>query len=146
MDKFSISEPLLATTRPLASLKLCEARLHLDARWPWVVLIPRKVGARELEHLSPADRAVLMDEIVAAGAAVKGMGAAAGRPVEKINVGALGNVAPQLHVHVVGRRSDDPAWPGPVWGFGQATPYDEAALETAAGAAAVALGPLKAAS
>jgi diadenosine tetraphosphate (Ap4A) HIT family hydrolase len=58
-----------------------------------------------------------------------------GRPVEKLNLGALGNIEPQLHVHVVGRRFDDPAWPGPVWGAGEAQPYDEAALARATSAA-----------
>jgi diadenosine tetraphosphate (Ap4A) HIT family hydrolase len=141
LDKFALHPAFAATSEPLAELKLSHARLHLDARWPWIVLIPRKVGVRELEHLSPQNRAQFMEEIVLAGAAVRAIGAAIGRPVDKLNVGQLGNITPQLHVHVVGRRPDDPAWPGPVWGQGEATAYAPAALERAIAAAQ---GPLEA--
>ena len=131
MDKFSLSPDFLRTSEPLVSLKLCEARLQTDARWPWIVLIPRRAGARELEHLPHAQRSVLMEEITAAGAAVRAIGSALGRPVEKLNTGLLGNVTPQLHAHVVGRRADDAAWPGPVWGVGEAAAYSAADLEHA---------------
>lgn len=143
MAAFQIDPRLQTASSALASLRLCEVRLQDDARWPWLVLIPRKPGARELDHLGPADRALLMDEVVAAGAAVRAMAAAAGRPVEKLNVGALGNRVEQLHLHVVGRRTDDPAWPDPVWGFGQATPYADEALSAAAEAAVPAFEGLK---
>jgi diadenosine tetraphosphate (Ap4A) HIT family hydrolase len=83
---------------------------------------------------------LLTEEIVAAGVAVKAMGVALGRPVEKLNVGALGNITPQLHVHVVGRRADDPAWPGPVWGVGEAAAYDDGALDRLLNTARLALG------
>ncbi len=74
-----------------------------------------------------------------AGQAVRAIGAAFGRPIEKLNVGALGNIVPQLHVHVVGRRADDGAWPGPVWGAGEVRPYAEAELERAVAAGRSAL-------
>ncbi len=135
MDKFALSPAFVATSQAVADLKLCSARLQLDARWPWIVLIPRKLGVRELEHLSPANRAQLMDEIVLAGGAVRAIGAALGRPIDKLNVGQLGNVTPQLHVHVVGRRADDAAWPGPVWGVGEAAPHSAEALDIAMSAA-----------
>jgi diadenosine tetraphosphate (Ap4A) HIT family hydrolase len=89
----------------------------------------------ELIDLSPDERAQLLDELVRADSAVRAMGAALQRPVEKMNVGALGNITRQLHVHVVGRRADDPAWPWPVWGVGTAvayTPSERAAIEAAA--------------
>jgi diadenosine tetraphosphate (Ap4A) HIT family hydrolase len=139
LDKFALNPAFAATSEPLAELRLCHARLQLDARWPWIVLIPRKVGAREIEHLSPQNRQQLMEEIVLAGAAVKAVAAAVGRPVDKLNVGQLGNITPQLHVHVLGRRSDDAAWPGPVWGVGEPVPY---APEVLARAIAAAQGPL----
>jgi diadenosine tetraphosphate (Ap4A) HIT family hydrolase len=104
------------------------------------VLIPRVEGARELEDLAPEDRRLLMDEILAAGHAVRAIGLALGREVAKLNVGQLGNVTPQLHVHVVGRRPDDAAWPGPVWGQGAAEPYAREVLDEAIAAAKVALG------
>ncbi len=140
MDKFSIAPDFLRTSKPLASLALCEARLQADARWPWIVLIPRRVGAREIEHLNAPARAQLMDEIVLAGAAVRAIGSALGRPVEKLNTGLLGNVTPQLHAHVVGRRPDDAAWPGPVWGVGEAVPYAPADLDYASEVALQILG------
>jgi len=120
-----------ATSHLLGELPLCQARLQADARYPWIVLLPRVAGARELEDLDPAQRARLMDEILLAGAAVRRIGEALGRPAAKLNVGQLGNVTPQLHVHVVGRRPDDAAWPAPVWGHGTAEAYAEAALATA---------------
>jgi diadenosine tetraphosphate (Ap4A) HIT family hydrolase len=146
LDKFSVAPAFLATSQPVADLKLSAARLQNDARWPWIVLIPRRMGARELEHLSPDNRTQLMDEIILAGAAVRAIGAALGRPVEKLNVGQLGNVTPQLHVHVLGRRRDDAAWPGPVWGVGEAAPYSAEALAAAISAAHDVLKQLKSAS
>jgi diadenosine tetraphosphate (Ap4A) HIT family hydrolase len=143
VDKFSLHPALAATSEALGDLKLCQARLQSDARWPWIVLVPRMSGARELEHLSPANRAQLTEEIVLAGAAVRAIGAALGRPVEKLNVGQLGNITPQLHVHIVGRRPDDAAWPGPVWGVGEPTPYAANALATAIDAAHGLLSLLK---
>lgn len=143
LDRFGLNPAFLATSEPLADMKLCHARLQLDARWPWIVLIPRKVGAMELEHLSQQSRHQLTEEIILAGAAVRAIGAALGRPVEKLNVGQLGNVTPQLHVHVVGRRPDDPAWPDPVWGHGQPLPYAGAALEIALQAGGALLGRLR---
>lgn len=110
---------------------LCHVRLQNDARFPWLILIPRRVGAVEMEDLTPADRHLLMEEIVRAGGCVRALGEASGRPVEKLNVGAIGNVTPQLHVHVVGRRRDDDLWPDPVWGKGPAAPYDPDARATA---------------
>jgi diadenosine tetraphosphate (Ap4A) HIT family hydrolase len=108
----------------VADWPLCQLRLQDDARFPWLVLLPRVAGAVELEDLSPADRARLMEEIVRAGELVRAGGEAAGRPVDKLNVAALGNVTAQLHVHVVGRRRDDGLWPDPVWGRAGARPYD----------------------
>jgi diadenosine tetraphosphate (Ap4A) HIT family hydrolase len=128
-----------ATSTALASLALCEARLQLDARFAWIVLIPRIDGVVELEDLSVEERAMLTSEIVTAGQAVRAIGVALGRPIEKLNVGQLGNVTRQLHVHVVGRRRDDACWPGPVWGHGVAAAYGEAALAAAKAAAVGAL-------
>jgi diadenosine tetraphosphate (Ap4A) HIT family hydrolase len=137
---FTLDPRLAASSIPLTDLVLCQARLQADVRWPWIVLIPRRAGLRELEELAPDERDGLMDEILAAGRAVRAIGAAAGRPVEKLNVGALGNVVAQLHVHVVGRRSDDPAWPGPVWGVGAPADYG---VEEAAAIVALARASLE---
>lgn len=109
---------------------LCHVRVQDDARFPWLILIPRIEGATEIEHLSIADRARLLEETVRAGQAVRLLGETAGRPIDKLNVAALGNVTAQLHLHVVGRRRDDPLWPDPVWGLGGAEQYgaDELAV------------------
>jgi diadenosine tetraphosphate (Ap4A) HIT family hydrolase len=136
---FEVDPAFAAGSRPVASLALCEARLQLDARYPWLILIPRVRGTRELEDLSAQDRSRLLDELLSAGAAVRAIGDALGRPVAKLNIGLLGNVTPQLHAHVVGRRPDDAAWPGPVWGNGGATPYAADDLERAERAALGAL-------
>ena len=138
---FRLDPAFPATSEALVSLALCEARLQLDARFAWIVLIPRLEGMVELEELTEEQGAMLLSEIGAASEAVRRVGAALGRPVEKLNVGQLGNLTRQLHVHVVGRRSDDPCWPGPVWGQGAAVKYGPEALERAKAAARLALAP-----
>ena len=136
---FILDPAFAATSAFVGKLTLCEARLHADARWPWLVLIPRRAGLREIEDLDIASRAQLIEEAVAAGAAVRAVGQVLGLAVEKLNLGALGNVTPQLHLHVVGRHAGDPAWPGPVWGVGTAQPYPAELLDAAVLAARKAL-------
>jgi diadenosine tetraphosphate (Ap4A) HIT family hydrolase len=136
---FELDPAFMLTSEALPGLALCEARLQRDARFPWIVLIPRIDRAFELEDLSVEERAMLMAEIVVAGEAVRAVGAALGRPVEKLNVGQLGNLTRQLHVHIVGRRANDPCWPGPVWGQGTAEAYGADALEAALAASTGAL-------
>ncbi|TKR33605.1 HIT domain-containing protein [Luteimonas gilva] len=114
---------LAEDTHPLATFGLCELRLMDDANYPWLVLVPRIVDAVELIDLDAAQRHALTDEIDRAGRLLR----AAFRP-DKLNVAALGNLVPQLHVHVVARYRDDPAWPRPVWGMAAARPYAEEAL------------------
>ncbi len=138
--EFVLDPAFVATAADLGELPLCHVRLQLDARYPWIVLIPRVAGARELEDLSSADRARLMEETVLAGSAVRAVAEALGLAVYKLNVGALGNVTPQLHVHVVGRRVGDPAWPGPVWGHSPGEAYKPKTLDRAVAAARKALG------
>ena len=101
---------------------LCQVRLQDDARFPWLILLPRVDGAVELDDLTPPQRAALMEEVVRAGAVVRALGLAAGRPIDKLNTAALGNVTRQLHIHVVGRRRDDGLWPDPIWGRPGALP------------------------
>lgn len=115
---FEVAPAFEAGSIAAAEWPLCHVRLQDDARFPWLILIPRIKGAVELEDLSVEQRAALMEETVRCGALVRGLGA-----VEKLNIGAIGNVTAQLHVHVVGRRRDDGLWPDPVWGRGPAVPY-----------------------
>jgi diadenosine tetraphosphate (Ap4A) HIT family hydrolase len=137
---FEIDPAFLATSEPLGELALCHVRLQADARFPWIVLIPRVAGARELEDLADGERDVLMEEVLRAGMAVRAVAQALGRPTTKLNVAQLGNVTPQLHVHVIARRSDDAAWPAPVWGVGVAEAYSPPALAAAGAAARGVLG------
>ena len=102
---------LAEDTHPVAHLALSELRLMDDANHPWLILIPRVADAVELVDLDEAQQATLMREISAASRALQ----VEFKP-QKINVAALGNVVPQLHVHVIARRSSDAAWPRPVWG------------------------------
>jgi diadenosine tetraphosphate (Ap4A) HIT family hydrolase len=137
---FEIDPAFVATSHTVGDLALSHVRLQADARFPWIVLIPRVAGARELEELADGERDVLIEEILRAGAAVRAVGEALGRPAAKLNIAQLGNITPQLHVHVIGRRPDDAAWPAPVWGFGVAQPYAPTALEAALAAARLTLG------
>jgi diadenosine tetraphosphate (Ap4A) HIT family hydrolase len=95
---------------------LCHVRLQDDARFPWLILIPRRTGLVELEDLDLGERTALMEEQVRAGALVRRLGHALNRPIDKLNIAAIGNVTAQLHIHIVGRRRDDGLWPDPVWG------------------------------
>lgn len=111
-------DPRLATdTVPVAALALCNVLLMDDARFAWMVLVPRRHGCVEISDLSVDEQALLWREVNRASAALR-----AAVPCDKLNLGALGNVVRQLHVHVVARVQGDVAWPGPVWGS-VATPY-----------------------
>lgn len=102
---------LAADTVELARWPLSLVLLMNERRWPWLILVPRRPGLRDIDDLPPADRAVLIEETARASRALKDTV----RPT-KINVAALGNLVPQLHLHVIARFTDDPAWPRPVWG------------------------------
>jgi diadenosine tetraphosphate (Ap4A) HIT family hydrolase len=116
--------PTLARdTVEVARLPLCRALLMKDRRFPWLVLVPEREEIREIYELPTEDRKQLVEEIALASAALERIF----RPA-KLNVGALGNIVPQLHVHVVARFENDPAWPGPVWGSGPAVAYTDGEL------------------
>ena len=102
---------------------LSQLRLMDDTRFPWLVLVPRIAGAVEWFELEAGEQRQLLDEVTRAGRLLK-----AEFSHSKINVGALGNIVRQLHVHVVARHADDAAWPGPVWGSGEALQFSADAL------------------
>ncbi len=115
MIAFTLDPHLAGDTAVVGDLDLCRVLLMDDARFPWLILVPRGHDLSELDQLDSAQRARLMDEIALCSDALRDSA-----EVDKINVGALGNIVRQLHVHVVGRRVGDAAWPGPVWGQGAA--------------------------
>ena len=122
-QRYELHPQLAADTHPLATLALCDLRLMDDANYPWLVLVPRVAAARELIDLGAEQRRQLSDEIDLASRLLRDVF----RPF-KLNVAALGNLVPQLHVHVIARFEGDPAWPAPVWGRVAARPYEPEAL------------------
>jgi diadenosine tetraphosphate (Ap4A) HIT family hydrolase len=123
VNGWQLHPQLADDTHPLATFGLCELRLMDDANYPWLVLVPRVADAVEMLDLDTAQRHRLSDEIDFASRALR----TSFRPY-KLNVAALGNLVPQLHVHVIARFQDDPAWPAPVWGRVAAQPYSPEAL------------------
>lgn len=124
MSDFSFDPRLEGDSLPVADLPLCAVRLMKDANYPWALMIPRQAGLVEIIDLAPEDRLKLMEEIATVSSALQQF-----TGCDKLNVGALGNMVPQLHVHVIARFKDDAAWPGPVWGAAKATAYEEGSAE-----------------
>ena len=120
---FSLDPRLAADSCAVATLPLCEVRLMQDARYPWLILVPRQAGLVEISDLAAAAQTRLWQEVNQAAAALRAVA-----PCDKLNLGALGNIVRQLHVHVIARRIGDAAWPGPVWGHGAALAYADAEL------------------
>ncbi len=108
----------------VGDLALCRVLMMNDRRFPWLILVPRREEAVEVFQLTALDQRLLWEEVGAVAAALAGDTRA-----DKINIGALGNVVPQLHVHVLARFQGDAAWPGPVWGNGSAERFDDEVLE-----------------
>lgn len=128
MADFQLNENIAADTLPVADLRLCTVRLMRDANYPgWLLLVPRIAYTIEIVDLTAEHRRDLMDEITAAGIALR-----ACCRCDKLNVATLGNVVSQIHVHVVARTHDDPAWPKPVWGTVPAKPFAPGAAEALA--------------
>lgn len=115
---FELHPQLAKDCLSLGRLPLCRVLLMNDANYPWFILVPEREGLRELHELGEADRRALWEEsALLARALVQGFAP------DKLNVAALGNQVPQLHVHHVVRYRHDAAWPAPVWGKLPAKPY-----------------------
>ena len=132
---FALDQRLARDALVVGDMALSRVLLMNDARWPWLILVPRREGLVELTDLDAADRALLIEEAAGAALFLKACGEA-----DKINFGALGNVVRQFHLHIVARAIGDVGWPGPVWGHGAATPYDEAKARALIAAAKAGLG------
>ena len=111
MSDWSLHPQLENDTTPVGDLALCRVLAINDADYPWLVLVPRRAGIVETIDLADADASRLMEEIALASRALKDI-----TRCDKLNIGAIGNVVPQLHVHIVARWKTDPLWPKPVWG------------------------------
>ncbi len=120
---FQLHERLAADTHSLGKSGLCEIRLMNDSTWPWVILVPAVSGIREIYQLEPEQQIKLLQE---SSVLSKGMMEIFGG--DKMNVAALGNMVPQLHLHHIVRFEGDPAWPGPVWGKQAPVPYGDQEL------------------
>ena len=123
---FALHPKLARDTVEVIRLPLSRVLLMNDRRFPWLILVPERGerdSVREIHELPAADRAELIEEIAQASEVLKRL-----FQPDKLNVGALGNIVPQLHIHVVARTAADPAWPGPVWGSGAAVAYQESEL------------------
>jgi diadenosine tetraphosphate (Ap4A) HIT family hydrolase len=117
---FNLDSRLESSTLPVGDLGLCSVRLQDDARFPWLLLVPRRGGVSEITDLSEEDAATLWQEIRTATRVMQELA----KP-DKVNVATIGNLVPQMHIHIIGRFRSDPAWPGTVWGFGTRTPYPD---------------------
>jgi diadenosine tetraphosphate (Ap4A) HIT family hydrolase len=120
---FELHERLAADTVTVTDWPLCRILLMNDSSYPWLVLVPCRHGVTEIHELDVADRATLIEEMAEAARRLHHHCKA-----DKMNVAALGNVVPQLHVHVIARFAADAAWPKPIWGVVPAKPYGEADL------------------
>lgn len=124
MSEFVLDKRLAASTVHVLDLPVSRVLVMDDARYPWLILVPRRPHLTELHELEPTDRVMLTEEISMAASQLKSF-----TKCHKINVANLGNVVPQLHIHVIARNPGDAAWPGPVWGNGVAIPYEPKVLE-----------------
>ena len=123
MKDFEVHEQLLNDCIVVGDASLCRVLLMNDARFPWLILVPRLLGLRDFHEIPTDHRSTLFSEIESASMIVQEI-----IDADKVNVAALGNQVPQLHIHVIGRLTSDAAWPGPVWGVGEAIPYDRSEL------------------
>lgn len=125
---FKLHTQLEKDTVPIGDLELSRVLLMNDANYPWLILVPRRSEISELFQLTSIDQQALMQEIATVSSAL-----AAHYRADKMNVAALGNVVPQLHVHIIARYQDDAAWPRPVWGAAVARPYADEVLNATLG-------------
>jgi diadenosine tetraphosphate (Ap4A) HIT family hydrolase len=131
---FALDPQLQADTQPVGDLPFSRVLLMDDARFPWLILVPRIAGLRELIELSSDDQKRLLDDINRAAHVLHAI-----ENPDKLNIAMLGNVVSQFHVHVIARFARDAAWPKPVWGVGERTQYSAYELRRYADEMAVAL-------
>lgn len=121
---FALDPRLQQDTLAIGDFPLCRLLLMNDANYPWFILVPRREAVSELFQLDQADQQQLWLETTRLAETLKDAFVA-----DKMNVATLGNVVSQLHMHVIVRRREDPAWPAPVWGRLPARPYEAAEID-----------------
>lgn len=119
MTDFNLDARLAADSLPLCQTDMSLLRVSRDARFAWLILIPKRDDLTDLVDLSPDDETRVMADIRAASLTLR-----EATQCHKLNVASLGNMVRQLHVHIIARFEDDAAWPGPIWGVGEAEPLD----------------------
>ena len=120
MNEFKLNFRLLEDSTFVTKLNVSQVRLNHDARFPWLILIPEIAGLKELHDIPDGKQAIVQKEVNFCSAALQELTSA-----DKMNVATLGNLVPQLHIHVIARKHNDNAWPQPVWSAGEAKPYGE---------------------
>ncbi len=123
-SNWSLHPQLAKDTVNLGDLPLSRVFIIKDANYPWLLLVPRRPNVSDIIDLNEVEQAQLMTEITRVARALK-----LETPCDKLNIAALGNVVPQLHIHIISRRKSDPAWPKPVWGVAPPLPFDPVELE-----------------
>lgn len=121
---FELDSRIASDSILITELSLCQVRLQNDARYPWLVLVPKLADQTEVHELAPEQQIQLMNESSLVASILKRL-----TQCDKINIANLGNVVSQLHWHVVARFEQDETWPGPIWGVGQAVPYNDQQIE-----------------
>ena len=134
MAEFNLDTRIASDSVPVCELGLSSLRLMRDANYPWLVLVPRRESLSEIIDLSPDERIELMREIGRVSEALRQV-----VRCDKLNIASLGNRVRQLHVHVIARTTDDPAWPNPVWGAAPPNPYPPKEAEALAASIAARL-------
>ena len=117
---FTLDERLERSSHLILRRGNIQVRLADDSRFPWLLLVPEQAQASELYDLDEELLCEILELATQLGKVMKRIFGA-----KKINIAAIGNIVPQLHIHIVARRQDDDAWPAPIWGFGEPAPLSE---------------------
>lgn len=123
-DEWTLNPQLAGDTVNIGDLPLSRVLIIKDSNYPWLLLVPRRVGASDIIDLNEVEQAQLMTEINRVSSALKEI-----TKPDKLNIAALGNMVSQLHIHVIARRTSDAAWPRPVWGAAPAIGYDPVEMD-----------------
>ena len=134
-EPWSLHPQLARDSNAIGDLALSRVLVVNDANWPWLILVPRKPDITELIDLDEREQTQLMGEVTQVARALRELTAC-----HKLNIAALGNVVPQLHVHIIARFRHDAAWPNPVWGVAPAKAYERAELDRFAATLRAAIG------